>query len=58
MVIDPGTARSFERPFKSNNKLDDQQQVEQKSANGQTGSRSESQPNSNGKSASEEKQTL
>ncbi|XP_076887989.1 protein MULTIPLE CHLOROPLAST DIVISION SITE 1-like [Bidens hawaiensis] len=58
MVIDPGTARNFERPFKSNNKLDDQQQVEQKSANGQTGSRPESQPNSNGKSASEEKQTL
>ncbi|CAH1435247.1 unnamed protein product [Lactuca virosa] len=54
LVIDPGTARNFERPFKSNMKLDDQQQQgEHNSANGQTGLRPESQPNS----ASEEKQT-
>ncbi|KAJ0913609.1 putative protein MULTIPLE CHLOROPLAST DIVISION SITE 1 [Helianthus annuus] len=57
MVIDPGTARNFERPFKSNSKLDDEQ-VEQKSTNGQTGSRPESQPNSHSSSTSEEKQTL
>nr|XP_043632647.1 protein MULTIPLE CHLOROPLAST DIVISION SITE 1 [Erigeron canadensis] len=60
MVIDPGTARSFERPFKSNSKLDDQQ-VEQKSKNGQARSRPESQPNSLESSSditSEEKQTL
>lgn len=54
LVIDPGTARNFERPFKSNIKIDDQQQQgEHNSANGQTGLRPESQPNS----ASEEKQT-
>ncbi|KAI7736295.1 hypothetical protein M8C21_003465, partial [Ambrosia artemisiifolia] len=54
LVIDPGAARNFERPFKSNSKLDDEQ-VEQKSTNGQTGSGQETQPSS---PTSEEKQTL
>lgn len=59
LVIDPGTARNFERPFKSNIKLDDQQ-VEHNSANGQTGLRPESQPKSHessNNSTSEEKPT-
>lgn len=37
MVIDPGTAKNFERPFKSQLKSDDQ--VEEKPSNGQVGSR-------------------
>lgn len=57
--IDAGTARNFERPFKSNLKLDDQP-AEQNSVNGQTGSQPESQTNSHtssGNSTSEEKRT-
>ncbi|KVI07677.1 hypothetical protein Ccrd_013983 [Cynara cardunculus var. scolymus] len=57
--VDPGTARNFERPFKSNLKLDDQQ-AEQNSVNGQTGSQPESQTNSHtssSNSTSEEKRT-
>lgn len=60
MVIDPGTARNFERPFKLNQKSDDQQ-LEQNSKNGQTRSQQESQPNSHEtstSSSSEEKQML
>ncbi|KAI3725580.1 hypothetical protein L1987_65370 [Smallanthus sonchifolius] len=48
LVIDPGSARNFERPFKSNPKLDD----EQSSTNGQ------SQSDSHGSSTCDEKQTL
>ncbi|KAK9071835.1 hypothetical protein SSX86_008264 [Deinandra increscens subsp. villosa] len=54
LVIDPGSARNFERPFKSNPKLDDEQ-VEKKSTNGQTNS---SQPNSHGSPTFEKKQTM
>lgn len=60
LVIDPGTARNFERPFKSNPKLDDQQ-GEQNFMNGQMGTRTDSQPTSNessSNSTSEEKQKL
>ncbi|GJS07918.1 protein multiple chloroplast division site 1 [Tanacetum coccineum] len=63
LAIDPGTARNFERPFKSNPKLDDQQQMEHNSKNGQTASRPESQSQQNShesssNATSEEKQTL
>ncbi|XP_071703952.1 protein MULTIPLE CHLOROPLAST DIVISION SITE 1 [Rutidosis leptorrhynchoides] len=60
MVIDPGTARNFERPFKSTLKSDDQQ-GEPNTKNGQSGPRPDSQQtsiDSNNNSTSEEKQNL